>query len=140
MDYSLSIMEVIEVCRFDFPDVHRPFFENFVSKKKGEMDLKFHLISFDYAISTTEVEEYLEVMNLRSAFLPELLAFGMEFWSKPQINYPIWALGSRWAVSDRDDRVLFLSRDYAGRRIGYGFHKSGYKWNAHYDLFLAVEK
>ena len=138
IDYTMSLKEMIKAGNYnwkndDITDAHFPI------TGEGTADVKLRLICLARTATTKEVEEHLTAMDLRSATLAELLAFGATYPDK-QREFPIVALGSSWVGPGSNRGVPCLDRGSDGRRgLGLDWDAPGDEWGDYYG-FLAVSK
>lgn len=133
--YKMLLVDMIKAGKYDWEnkditDAHFQF------TGEGTADVKLHLVCLARTATTKEIEEYLEVMNLRPATLAELLAFGAKYPDK-QLEFPIVALGSDWIDPDGDPCVPYLDRHDDERYLDLSWNEPDHKWDDDFR-FLAV--
>ena len=137
VNYSQTLEQMIAAGRYDWknPDITEKHFP-IPPSKRGKEEVAIELVHFDRNMESDEVLRELDKAGLRSAELPELLAFGAAHPEK-QREFPIVALGSVWQDRSGDRDVPYLWSN-SGRRL---LHLSwlGRRWDAYYRL-LAVRK
>ncbi|MEK9179951.1 MAG: hypothetical protein AAB897_00880 [Patescibacteria group bacterium] len=137
VDYSMTIEQMIAAGRYDWQnndvnDKHFPI----PPSKRGKQEVAIELIKFDRDMESNEVLRELDKMGLRSAELPELLAFGAAYPEK-QREFPVVALGSVWHYWDGDRGVACLCRHAGGRYLDLRWWCG--RWFSH-GRFAAVSK
>ncbi|MBU4332294.1 hypothetical protein KKD19_03685 [Patescibacteria group bacterium] len=135
VDYALSLEQMITAGNYDWKnsDINP---DHFPIKGCGQVEVETVLVHLNRIASTDEVLEELGRRGLRSATLPELLAFGARYPDK-QREFSIIELGSVWTDPDGDRCVACFYGSVDERRLRLRWF--GSRWRGHYR-FLAVRK
>ena len=137
VNYSQTLEQMIAAGRYDWknPDITEKHFP-IPPSKRGKEEVAIELVHFDRNMESDEVLRELDKAGLRSAELPELLAFGAAHPEK-QREFPIVALGSVWQHWHGDRGVASL---YGGAdERGLGLPWWSVSWGSLYR-FAAVRK
>ncbi len=118
--------------------------------KMGMVDIKCRVFTLRRAMSTSQIEEYLNSRNLRPATFREALAFTREYFNKIPPMKGFLLLGSHCFDLSGDHCVLriffdivdyYLNQDHLldGTGVDFVWDGSDILWNLG-EQFLAVEK
>ncbi|WKZ27321.1 MAG: hypothetical protein QY311_01005 [Candidatus Paceibacterota bacterium] len=128
VDYGQSLAQMVAQGKYVYVDGHITA-NHFPIRGSGKQRVVIELVYFSSSMSAEEVRWELESRGMRSATLPELLAFGATYPSY-QRRFPIVALGSAWTplrgqdyayvpyLAERDARRVLILED-RNRRWGY---------------------
>lgn len=139
VDYSKSFAEMVEDGKYDSRDEYGVTGKHFPMTGSGKAKIALHLVHLNYlATSSGEVIAEMDKRGLRSATLPELLAFGAKY-PDMQRQFPIAILGpALWMYPFSGDRYIAELNEYNGRR-DLSLSVYGLDWCYRYR-FLAVSK
>lgn len=118
VDYGLSLKDMIAAGKYDYVSAHdiNCFNQNNFPPeyKDKEVDLVIKLICFDRTMESKDIAGELDVMGLRPATLPELLAFSATY-PKKKRNFDIIAMDSICQLPNTKLQVVFFLREYSQR-------------------------
>ena len=134
-NYGMSVEDAVALGRYDWANSDITS-KNFPTKRTGKTELTIDLVHFSRAIPTENALRELDRMDMRSAELHELLAFG-EKYPDVQREFPIVALGSVWQYRDGGRYVPYLYGNGSRRSLRLHWIVNG--WNDVYR-FAAVRK
>ncbi len=135
VNYDLSLQEMIATGKYDLVNCNITQ-NHFPLTGNGKIELLLDLVHFGKTMSIDNVLQEFDRRGLRSAILPELIAFGAKFPEK-QREFPIVALGSVWTGSNGYRLVPYLYGH--GSEGGLYLHWYDYDWRDSYR-FLAFRK
>ena len=135
VDYSKSLAEMIRAGNYNDVDDDITG-SHFPVKGQGNVELEVEIVHYDKSMTSEDIVRDMESRGLRSATLPELLAFGAFFPDK-QREFLIMALGSVWRERNVIRFVACLDSGSSERKLTLAIW-SGY-WDKYYH-FLAVRK
>jgi hypothetical protein len=135
VNYGLTTEDAIEAGNYDWKN-NNITSKNFPSKRKGTVDIEIILVHFNHPIYSDEAIKKLDEQGLRSAELPELLAFGAKY-PDIQRDFPVIALGSVWQGPGGDRDCTSLYGRGSGRGLSLSWLDDG--WDD-YCRFAAVRK
>lgn len=134
VDYGQSLAEMIANGKYARVDGHITA-DHFPMRERGKQHVVVELVYFSSGMSAEEVHWELKSRGMRSATLPELLAFGATYPSY-QRRFPIVALGSSWRPLHGQDYayVPYLTERDTGRVLILEDRNRSWGW----DTWLAA--
>lgn len=134
VDYEQSLAEMIAKGKYTRVDGHITA-DHFPMWERGKQHVVVELVYFSSGMSAEEVRWELESRGMRSATLPELLAFGATYPSY-QRRFPIVALGSAWRPLRGQEYayVPYLTEHDTGRVLTLEDRNRSWGW----DTWLAA--
>lgn len=135
VNYDRSVEDGVRAGHYDCsnPDITSC---HFPSSRKGMAEQKIVLVHFNREIGSDEAIRELDKQGLRSAELPELLAFGAKY-PDVQREFPVVALGSVWQSPDGNRNCASLHRLSDERALS--LHWLALGWGSH-CRFAALSK
>lgn len=137
VDYSMTFEQMIAAGRYDLKNseiTEKHFL--IPPSKRGKKEVAIELIHFNRDMESYDVLRELDLMGLRPAELPELLAFGAAYPEK-QREFPIVALGSVLQGLGGCRYVAYLFRRVGERRLDLQRRSDGWSSSCR---FAAVRK
>ena len=135
VDFGMSLVDMIAAGNYGWKNGDITV-EHFPIVGSGTTDVKLRLITLGRDAKTTEVDAYIAGLNVESAKLEHLLAFGAKYPDK-QREFPIVALGSGWVDSGGNRNVPYLDVDGSKRKLNLNWDDPTNDWNAN-CRFLVV--
>lgn len=120
-----SLKKMIKVGRYNWvhPGINN---KRFPVACRDTQNVDVHLVRFDREMEFNEILSELDRAGFRPASLAELLALGA-LYPEEQKRSPIFALGSVWQVSYREQGWEITTGDYCAPRLGGDTLKSGWR-------------
>jgi hypothetical protein len=134
-NYDRSVEDAVKAGKYDWSNDNITT-NNFPSKRTGTADTEIILVKFERDMESGDVVKQLDKQGLRTAELPELLAFG-EKYPDVQRDFPVVALGSVLLIPVGDRPVPCL--DWHSGRRNLCLFWWGVWWGSFYR-FAAVRK
>lgn len=135
VDYDVSVETMLGRGRYVWNEPHITS-KNFPSRRKGKSQIVPKVAWMTGPMTTAQILQKFDILNLRPAETHELLLLG-EYYPHAQEQRPIIALDSVWQWDDKGAYVPCLMTDDEGRGVGLCPFNTG--WAAGTG-FLVVDK